>query len=130
MHVERMLGQRARADFQHHRGEFARRVVILLHRVGQALAGGKVDRALAGHGKGGGTALGGVFTLALDRDFRVAPDVQFAHREGFLVQFPPLGGRGDRVKNASLGDTCLDRAGHQLVAVDGDRDAGIFGLGI
>ncbi len=68
MHIERLLGQRAGADLHHHGGELARCVVVLLHRVGDALPGGEVDRALAGHGEGRGTALGGVFAFALDRD--------------------------------------------------------------
>ena len=68
MHVERLLGQRASADLHHHGGELARRVIILLHRVGDALPGGEVDRTLAGHGERRGTALGGVFAFALDRD--------------------------------------------------------------
>ena len=68
MHVERLLGQRAGADLHHHGGELARRVIILLHRIGDALPGGEVDRTLAGHGERRGTALGGVFAFALDRD--------------------------------------------------------------
>ncbi len=37
MHVQRMLGQRACAHFQHHRRTLARRVIVLLHAVDNAL---------------------------------------------------------------------------------------------
>ena len=65
--VQRMLGQRARAHFQHHRRALAGRVVVLLHAVDHALAGGEVDHALAADRVGDGAALGRVLAFGLDR---------------------------------------------------------------
>ena len=126
--VEGVLGQGAGADLEDHRREFAGRVVILLHGVDDALAGGEVDGAAAGDGVGGGAALGGVFALGFDGDFLVAPDVQLPLREGLLIDLAALGGRRDRVKYAALGDARLDVLGDEVIAVAGDAEAGVFRL--
>ena len=81
MDVEGVLGEGAGADFEHHGGELAGRVIILLHGVGDALAGGEIDRALAADGEGRGAALRGVFAFGLDGDFLPAPDIQFTRRQ-------------------------------------------------
>ena len=41
-------GQSARADFEDHGRKFPRSVIILLHGIDDALAGGEIDRAAAG----------------------------------------------------------------------------------
>ena len=64
--VQRVLGQRARRHLEHHRRALAGRVVVLLHAVDDALAGGEVDDALAAHGVGDGAALRGVLAFGLD----------------------------------------------------------------
>ena len=75
VHVERVLGERASAHFQNHRRELARRVVVLLHGIDNALAGCKVYRTLAGHGHGRGTTLRGVLTLGFHRQLLVTPHI-------------------------------------------------------
>ena len=127
--VERVLGQRAGADLEHHRRALARRVVILLHGVGDALAGGEVDDAPAGDGERGGAALRGVFALGLDGDLLVAPDVEFALGVGLLVDLAALGRGRDRVEDAAFGDAHFDVLGDELVAVAGDGDAGVLRAG-
>ena len=77
MDVERVLGQGAGADFEHHGGEFAGRVVILLHGIDDALAGSEIDRALAADRERRRAALRGMFAFGFDRDFLMAPDIQF-----------------------------------------------------
>jgi hypothetical protein len=129
MHVQRVLGQRARADFEHHRRELAGRVVVLLHRVHDALAGGEVDRALAAHGERRRAALRRVLALALDGDLRAAEDVQLTLRVGLLVNLAAFGRGGDRVENAAVGDAGFDVLGHQLVAVARHGDARVLRLG-
>ena len=66
--VERVLGERARAHFEHHGRALAGRVVILLHAVDDALAGGEVDHALAADRVRDGAALGRVLAFGLDGD--------------------------------------------------------------
>ena len=89
--VERVLGERARADLQHHRRALARRVVVLLHAVDDALAGGVVDDALAAHRVGDGAALRGVLAFGLDGDRVAAEDVEFALGKGLLVELAAFG---------------------------------------
>ena len=129
MDIERVLGEGAGADFEHHGGELAGRVVILLHGIDDALAGSEIDRAFAADGEGRGAALRGVFAFGLDGDFLLAPDIQFARGIGALVNFAAFGGGRDGVEDAALGDAGLDVFGHQEIAVAGDADAGIFGRG-
>ena len=129
MDVEGVLGEGAGADLEHHGGELAGRVIILLHGVGEALAGGEIDRAFAADGEGRGSALRGVLAFRLDGDFLMAPDIQFTGGIGALVNFAALGGRRDGVEDAALGDARLDVFGHEEIAVAGDADAGIFGRG-
>jgi len=116
----------ARAHFEHHGRELARRVVILLHRVGDALARGKVYRPLAGHGKRGGAALRGVLAFRLDRDLRLAPDVELALRVRLLVNLAALRRGRDRIKHAALGNAGFNVLRDELVAVAGDANAGIL----
>ena len=127
MHVERVFGQRAGADLEDHRREFSRRVVVLLHRVNDALAGGEIDGAAARDGVGGGATLRGVFAFGFDGDFLLAPDVEFTLSEGPLVNLAAFGRRRDRIKHAAFGDSRLDVLRDELVAVARDRTPGYFG---
>ena len=80
-------------------------------------------------GIGGGPALGGVLALGFDRDLLLAPDVQFPLGVGLLVDLAAFGRGRDRIEDAALGDAGLDMLGDQLVAVAGDANPGIAGLG-
>ena len=123
--VEGVLGERAGADFEHHGGALAGRVVVLLHAVDDALAGGEVDHALAADGVGDGAALGRVFAFGLDGDGVVAEDVQVALGIGLLEELAAFGGRRNGIENAGVGDAGLGVVGDELVSVGGDPDAGI-----
>ena len=130
MDVEGVLGQRARAHFQDHGGKFARRVVILLHRVREPLPGSEIHRAAAGDGKRGRAPLRGVLAFGLDGDLLLAPNVQFALREGSLVNLAPFRRGRDGIENTAFGDADFNMLGHQSIAVAGDTDAGIFRPGM
>ena len=120
--VQRVLGERARAHLQDHRRALARRVVILLDAVHDALARGVVDDALAADRVGDGTALGRVLALGLDGDRVAAEDVQFSFGERLLIEFAAFGRRRDRVKHAGVGDPSFGVIGNQLVSVGGDAN--------
>ena len=124
--IQRVLRERARAHLQHHRGELARRVIILLHRIGQALAGGEVHAALPSHRERRRPALRGVLALTLDSDFLVAPNVELPLRECLLINLAALGRWRDGIKHATLGDARLHMLGHQRIATTSDGDAGVF----
>ena len=127
VHVQRVLGQGARRNLQHHRGALARRVVVLLDAVDDALARRVVDDALPADRVGDGAALGGVFAFRLDRN-RVAPeDVQSAFGERLLEELSAFRRRGDRIEDAGLGDAGFRVVGDELVAVGRDADPGIAG---
>jgi hypothetical protein len=128
MDVEGVLGQRARADFQDHGGKFARRVVILLHRVNDALAGSEIHRAAAGDGKRGRAPLRGVLAFGLDGDFLLAPNVEFALREGSLVNLAPFGRGRDGIENAAFGDADFNVLGDQRLPLQVTRTPGYFGI--
>src|SRR5207247_4313798 len=122
VHVERVLGQRARRHLQHHRRALAGRVVILLDAVHHALAGRVVDDAFAADGVRDGAALRGVFAFRLDGDGIVAKDVEFAFSESLLVQLAALGRRRDRIENARVSDARFGMVGDELIAVRGYAD--------
>ena len=105
--VEGVLGERARAHFKHHRGAFARRVIVLLNAVDYALARSEVDHALAAHRVGNGATLGRVFTLRFNGDGVVAKDVEMAFGISLLEELAALRGRRDGVENAGVGDAGL-----------------------
>ena len=84
VHVEGVLGQRARAHFEHHRRSLARRVIVLLHAVDHSLAGGEVDHALAADRVRNGSALGRVLAFGFNGDGVAAEDVQLAFGIGLL----------------------------------------------
>jgi hypothetical protein len=67
-------------------------VVILLHAVDDALAGGEVDHALAADRVGNGAALGRVLAFGLNGDGVVAEDVQVAFGIGLLEELAALSG--------------------------------------
>ena len=75
-------------------------------------------------------ALRGVLALGLDGDLLLAPDVELTLGVGLLVDLAALGGRGDGVEDAALGDAGLDVLRDQLVAVAGDPDARVTRLGV
>ena len=52
----------------------------------------------------------------------------FPSAVGLLVQLPPLGGRGDRVKDSCVGDASLSMIRNQLIAVGSYADSGVTGL--
>src|SRR5258705_14014633 len=99
VHVERMLGERARADLEHHRRTLAGRVVVLLHAVDDALPGRVVDDALAAHGMRDGAALRGMLTFCFDGNRVAAEHVQLAFRECLLIELTAFGRGRDGVEN-------------------------------
>ena len=125
VHVEGVLGERARAHFKHHGRALAGRVVVLLDAVDDALAGGEVDHALAADGVGDGAALGRVLAFGLDGDGVVAKDVQVALGIGLLEELAALGGGGDGIEHAGVGDARLGVVGDELVSVGGKTNAWI-----
>ncbi len=127
VHVQRVLGERARGHFQDHRRALARRVVILLDAVDDALARGVVDDALAADRVRDRAALGGVLAFGLDGDRVAAEDVQLAFGKRLLVQLAAFGRRRDGIEDAGVGDPGFGVVGNQLVAVGGDTDPRIAG---
>ena len=123
--VQGVLGEGAGADFEHHGGAFAGGMVVLLHAVDHALAGGEVDHALAADGVGDGAALGRVLAFGLDGDGIAAKDVKVALGIGLLEQLAAFGGRRNGIENAGVGDAGLGMVRDQLIAVGGDADTGI-----
>ena len=125
VHIEGVLGERACADFEHHGGALAGRVVVLLDAVDDALAGGEVDHALAADRVSNGAALGRVLAFGLNGDGVVAEDVQVALGIGLLEELAAFGGRGDGVKHAGVGDAGLGVVGDKLISVCGNTNAWI-----
>jgi hypothetical protein len=123
--VERVFGQRSRRDLEHHRRALARRVVILLDAVDDALAGGVVDDPFAAHGVRDGSALGGVLAFGLDRNRAAAEHVQIAFSERLLVQLASLCRGSDRVEDAGVCYPRFGVVGNELVAVGGNPNARI-----
>ncbi len=123
--VEGVLGEGAGADFKHHGGALAGSVVVLLDAVDDALAGGEVDHALAADGVGDGAALGRVLAFGLNGDGVVAKDVQVALGIGLLEELAALGGGGDGIEHAGVGDAGLGVVRDELVSVCGDTNAWI-----
>ena len=125
VHIERMLGEGAGTHLQHHGGELAGGMVVLLHRVHDALAAGEVHRAPPGDGEGRGSPLRGMLAFGFGGDLLLPPDVQFTGGERCLIDLPALGGRGDGVEDAAFGDARFHVLRDQLVAAAGDVEAGI-----
>jgi hypothetical protein len=123
MHVERVLGQRARAHLNHHGRPLARRVIVLLNAVDNALPGGKVHHALAAHRVGNRAALGRMLAFGLNRDRVVAKHIQVAFRIGLLEQLAALGRRRNRIEHAGVGDPRLGVVRDQLISVRGNSNS-------
>ena len=100
-------------------------MVILLDAVDDSLAGGEVDDALAADGVGDGATLSGVLAFSLNGDGVVAKDVEMAFGVGLLEEFAALGGGGDGIKHAGVGDTRLSVVGDELVSVCRNTNAWI-----
>ena len=125
MDVESVLGEGAGADFKHHRGPLAGSVVILLDAVDDSLAGGEIDYALAADGVGNRSALGRVLAFGFNGYRIVAKDVEVPFGIGLLEEFAPLGGGGDGIKDAGVGDAGLGVVRDELVSVCRDTNAWI-----
>ena len=127
VHVQRVLGERSRGHFEHHRRALARRVVILLHAVNDALARGVIDDALSAHRMRDGAALCGVLAFGFDGDRVAAEDVELAFGKCLLVELSAFGRRCDGVEDAGIGDARFRMVGNELVAVGGDANPRIPG---
>ena len=123
--VQGVLGERAGRDLEHHRRTLARRVVVLLDAVDDALTGRVVDDAFAAHRVRDGAALGRVLTLGLHRDGVAAEDVQFAFRERLLIELSALGRRRDGIEHTGVADARFGVIGDELVAVGRHPDPGV-----
>jgi hypothetical protein len=126
MDIQSVLRQRARADFQNHRREFPWRVVILLHRVHDALAGGEVHGPASRDRISSRATLRRMFAFAFDGDFLRAENIQLTLRERLLVDFPAFSRRRDRIKDAAFSDARLDILSDELIAVASHPNARIF----
>ena len=124
VHVERVLGERARADLEDHRRTLAGRVVILLDAVDDALPRRVVDDALAAHRVRDGAALRGVLAFRFDGDRVAAEHVQLAFGERLLIQLAAFGRWGDRIEDAGVCDAGFGVVRDELVAVGRDPDPG------
>jgi hypothetical protein len=128
MDIQRVLGEGASANLQHHRRALARGVVILFHAVHDSLAGRKVHHPLAANGMRDGSALCRMLPLSLDSDGVVAEDIQFAFRIGLLVQLSALGGRGDRIEDSRVGDASFSMIRNELISVGSYPDTRVTGF--
>ncbi len=125
VHVEGRLGHRPRADVEHVGQALADRRVERLVHVGDALPGGEVRGAQAGHRKARGDRGGGVLALGLDEDQRPAGDVDVSGGCGFRPVFAHLGRGRDRVGAGGVARLALaldDRG----VAVHRSARPGVF----
>ena len=75
-------------------------------------------------------AAAAMLAFGLDGDLLLAPNVQFALREGSLVNLAPFRRGRDGIENTAFGDADFNMLGHQSIAVAGDTDAGIFRPGM
>jgi hypothetical protein len=125
MDVEGVLGESASTNLQHHGGTLAGGVVILLDAVDNALARGEVDHAFAADRMRNSAALGRVLAFRLNGYRIVAKDVEVAFGIGLLKQLAALGGGGDGVEHAGVGDTRLGVVRDELVSVCGNTNAWI-----
>ena len=100
-------------------------MVILLDAVDDALARCEVDDALAADGVGDGATLGGVLAFSLNGDGVVAENVEVAFGIGLLEEFAALGGGGDGIEHAGVGDAGLSMVGDELVSVCRNANAWI-----
>ena len=128
MHVKSVLGQRASSNLEHHGRTLARCMIILLHGIGQPLAGREIHHAATSYRQGGRPTLSSVLTFGLNRDLLVAPHIELTLSERLLVKFTALRGRRDGVKHPTLCDSRFYIFGHQRVTVAGDPNSGILGL--
>ena len=112
VHVQRVLGERACGDFQHHRRALARRVVILFDAVDNALAGGVIDDALAAHRVRDRPALGGVLAFGFHRDGVAAEDVELPFCIRLLVELAAFGRWRNRIEDAAVCDSGFSVVGN------------------
>ena len=69
-----------------------------------------------------------MLSLTLNRYLGITKNIEFSLSVRLLINFTALGGRGDGIKNASIGNTRFDVLGHKLVAVAGQPDTWVFRL--
>ena len=127
VHVQCVLCQSASADLEDHGRTLARRVVILLHRVGQALARREIHDPPTRHSQCRSPTLCRVLTFGLHGDLLVAPDIELPLSKRLLIQLSPFRRRRDRIEHSALGDARFYIFGHQRVTVAGDPDSRILG---
>ena len=125
VNIEGVLGERARANLQHHGRSFARRVVVLLNAVDHSLAGCEVDHALAADRVRNGSALGRVLAFGLNRDGVRAEHIQLAFGIGLLEKLAAFSRRSDGIENAGVGDARLSVVADELIPVGGNANAWI-----
>src|SRR3954470_19938845 len=126
MDVQGLLGERARANFNHHGRELAGRVVILLHRVNNPLAGREIDGTSSRYGVRRGATLGGVLAFALNGNLLLAENVEFSLRVGLLINLSPFSRRSYGIENTAFRDAGFDVLCNELIPVTRDPDTGIF----
>ena len=127
VHVQRMLGKSAGGNFQDHGRTLARRVVILLHAVDDALAGGVIHHPFSGNRKCNRAALRGVLSLGFHCDGVVAEDVEFAFGKCLLKQLAALGRGRDGIEHTGIRDAGLGMVGNQLISVGSNANSRVGG---
>ena len=70
-----------------------------------------------------------VFTLGLDGDLLLAPNVQLALRVRALVNLASLRRRRNGIKNPAFRNARFDVLGHEMIAVAGDAHSGVLRAG-
>jgi hypothetical protein len=121
-----MLGKRARADFKDHRRELSRRVVILFHRVHNALAGSKIDGSASRNGVSSRATLRSMLAFAFDGDFLCAENIQFPLRERLLVNLSAFSRWSYWIEDATISDPGFNVLRDELVAVTSDSNSRIL----
>ena len=125
VHVQRMLRQRARAHFEHHRRAFARRVIVLLHAVHHALPRSEIHHPLATHRVCNRAALRRMLAFGLDGNRVAAEYIQVPLCICLLKELAALRRRRNGIKDTGIGNARLSVVADELIAVRSDPDSGI-----
>ena len=128
MDIEGVLGEGTSGDLEYHCRELAWSMVVLLDTVDDPLAGGEIDRSLAGNGGGDGAPLGGVFAFALDRGGGASKDVELTLGSSKFVHLAHFRRRRNRIIDPRFGNACFRVGGYELISIRGNAYTRILGF--